>query len=102
MVSWRRSGGNLLRRDLSIIEVRGVIITPQTHWNCRDVTYAKRLIYAIRTDITCDEMADEKSAEESRVIASKVSGRGAPGEEPPIPRGMPRGEKKAVSSESND
>ena len=47
-------------------------------------------------------MADEKSAEEYRVIASKVSGRGAPGEEPPIPRGMPRGEKKAVSSESND
>lgn len=51
--------------------------------------------------MTCDEMADEKSAE-SRVIASKASGRGAPGEEPPIPRGMPREEKKAVSSESSD
>ena len=47
-------------------------------------------------------MVDEKSAEEYRIIASKASGRGMPGEEPPIPRGIPCVEIKVSSSESDD
>jgi hypothetical protein len=46
-------------------------------------------------------MVNEKSAE-SRLIASKASGRGVPGEEPPIPRGMPHKEINAGSSEPSD
>ena len=47
-------------------------------------------------------MTDKKSAELDSVVFAKASGRGKPGEEPPIPKGMPREEKKAVSSESSD
>lgn len=46
-------------------------------------------------------MINEKSAELDAVLA-KASGRGMPGEEPPIPRGMPREEIKTGSSESSD
>ena len=46
-------------------------------------------------------MINKKSLELDAVLA-KASGRGMPGEEPPIPRGMPREEKKAGSSESGD
>jgi len=45
-------------------------------------------------------MVDEKSAE-YRLLA-KASGRGIPGEEPPIPRGIPCVEIKVSSSESDD
>ena len=47
-------------------------------------------------------MVNDESAEGSEIIASKASGRGAPGEEPPIPRGMPREELKDSSNESRD
>ena len=45
-------------------------------------------------------MVNDESVE-YRLLA-KASGRGMPGVEPPIPRGMPRGEMKADSSESGD
>ena len=46
-------------------------------------------------------MINKKSAELDIVLA-KASGRGVPGEEPPIPRGVPREEMKTVTSESGD
>ena len=46
-------------------------------------------------------MMNKKSAELDAVLA-KASGRGVPGEEPPIPRGVPREEMKTVPIESGD
>lgn len=46
-------------------------------------------------------MLNKKSAELDAVLA-KASGRGVLGEEPPIPRGVPREGMKTVPSESAD
>ena len=46
-------------------------------------------------------MLNKKSAELDAVLA-KASGRGVPGVEPPIPRGVPREGMKTATSEFGD